>query len=676
MALRILSALAFAALALCLAMTGAAVDRVGEVQAQEPTEEFADLGVTITVPDSSFARREVEIAVSNHGNRAVYDVEVVLSVLVVGTGQLPIDLLSIDTGTFTRSSNPSVDDPNVWRIERIDAQSSHLGSFQSFDVSRDPDDNNMIRRTSLLEWKASVTSAYPESESRVYNNKAEAWQGVADHVSFPTEARYSLMSSVDDSPPLTDGTGAANFVITVVRPETHVLVGRATFGGYVSVELTPGLSAGAPTFEVIDSVGDPVSPTPSNVSYDHNDNDNTGRFKIGYSDTHTSFTMTLPVTVDNGATLYEQCLMAEVIATPPAGPFPPYDDPSDNLAKVCLGSPPPTTPLQSGAVSAFTFYPCVGITTDPCDSNDDVRVRATVPDQDGYILDSDTAVFHVQDHPLARAFDSHAGSVNSGTDVSWQTSCYEGSGSCTELKADSHDPDREEFGVKIGWNRIPFNGHWRRDGAGSWEGISVNVTARGKDAGPDPPGAMHFRWAGSRNAFHMTNTSNGWSHTWTRAYPWLPTGDATSISRVVAEFETLGTYIVDYTLRAKHFSETGDCDTEIDTDNNPDSFCGTETYIFHVGPMADLSVADGGPSPDVAADQYAITIAALNNGPDHALDAEVAINLALPAGVIVADHIASTVLPTPTANGTCARCGRKTTSGTTGDPWASPRKPR
>ena len=89
------------------------------------------------------------------------------------------------------------------------------------------------------------------------------------------------------------------------------------------------------------------------------------------------------------------------------------DNPSDNSAKVCPWCAS-QSPLQSSELSAFTLYPCVGITTGPCDSNDDVRVRATVPDQDGYILDSGTAVFHVQDHPLARAFDSHAGSVNSG----------------------------------------------------------------------------------------------------------------------------------------------------------------------------------------------------------------------------------------------------------------------
>ena len=85
--------------------------------------------------------------------------------------------------------------------------------------------------------------------------------------------------------------------------------------------------------------------------------------------------------------------------------------------------------------------------------------------------------------------------------------------------------------------------------------------------------------------------------------------------------------MVDYTLRAKHFSETGDCDTEIDTDTNPDSFCSTETYVFHVGPMVELEVRDGGARPDLATDEYAITVSALNNRADQEVDAEVTINL-------------------------------------------------
>ena len=88
------------------------------------------------------------------------------------------------------------------------------------------------------------------------------------------------------------------------------------FGGYVNIELTPDLLAGDPTIQVLDHQLNVVDPTPANVSYDHN----TGSFEIGFSDKNRVFTMTLPVTVADGAALNEQCLTAEVIAMPPTGP--------------------------------------------------------------------------------------------------------------------------------------------------------------------------------------------------------------------------------------------------------------------------------------------------------------------------------------------------------------------
>ena len=358
-----MSAFVLAALVVCLAVTGATVGR--EAQAQEPVEEFIDLGVTITVRDSGSYARTVDIVVSNHGNRAVDDVKVDISVLVVDKGQEVVNTVIfgghpvIDTGTFTVSSNPSVV-PNVWRIERIEGQSSYSGTFRSGDTRRDPD-TNTVRESNSFGWKASVTSTasgYLESESRLQNNRAEAWQGTLIDRGFPAEADYSLMSSVDDPFPATDGTGTVDFSITVDRN----ISGRTDFGGYVDIELTPGLSAGRPTFEVIDSGNEVVNPTPSNLSYVHNHNDNTGRFAIDFSDTYQFFTMTLPVTVAAGATLNEQCLTAEIIAKPPPGP-PPLDDPSDNFARTCLGSPL----ISEGKVSLFTWYDCVGETDYPCD---------------------------------------------------------------------------------------------------------------------------------------------------------------------------------------------------------------------------------------------------------------------------------------------------------------------
>ena len=64
----------------------------------------------------------------------------------------------------------------------------------------------------------------------------------------------------------------------------------------------------------------------------------------------------------------------------------------------------------------------------------------------------------------------------------------------------------------------------------------------------------------------------------------------------------------------------------------------TETYTFHVGPMQDLEVRDGGSSA-IAAGRTAYTILAANNGPEPAVDAEV--KIILPRGAPVEDYVAS-----------------------------------
>jgi len=96
-------------------------------------------------------------------------------------------------------------------------------------------------------------------------------------------------------------------------------------------------------------------------------------------------------------------------------------------------------------------------------------------------------------------------------------------------------------------------------------------------------------------------------------------------NNVFLEFETLGTYSLAFTAAATH-STAG-------------ALTAPANYTFHVGPMAELEVRDGGASHHATTEQSAFTIVAANNGPDGALDAEVTIDL--PDGVTVASHVAS-----------------------------------
>ena len=93
----------------------------------------------------------------------------------------------------------------------------------------------------------------------------------------------------------------------------------------------------------------------------------------------------------------------------------------------------------------------------------------------------------------------------------------------------------------------------------------------------------------------------------------------------VFEFGALGTYVVDITARAS-------------TAGTP--YTDTETYTFHVGPIAELEVRDGGPVPlQLEPGQTAFSVVAVNNGPDDALGAKVEVTL--PGGVTVVRAIPS-----------------------------------
>ena len=85
------------------------------------------------------------------------------------------------------------------------------------------------------------------------------------------------------------------------------------------------------------------------------------------------------------------------------------------------------------------------------------------------------------------------------------------------------------------------------------------------------------------------------------------------------EFDKLGTYRADITLGATKSST---------------AYTSNATYTFHVGPIAELEVRDGGARPDVAAGRSALTIVAANNGPDDSLGARVT---GLPTGAEVLD---------------------------------------
>ena len=88
---------------------------------------------------------------------------------------------------------------------------------------------------------------------------------------------------------------------------------------------------------------------------------------------------------------------------------------------------------------------------------------------------------------------------------------------------------------------------------------------------------------------------------------------------VILHFGELGTYKVGRAYKGTH-NTAGEKTTA------------EKTYTFHVGPIAELEVWDGGASPHLAANRSALTIVAVNSGPDDSLGAQVS---GLPAGAEV-----------------------------------------
>ena len=79
-------------------------------------------------------------------------------------------------------------------------------------------------------------------------------------------------------------------------------------------------------------------------------------------------------------------------------------------------------------------------------------------------------------------------------------------------------------------------------------------------------------------------------------------------------FTKLGTYTVDLSMGALYDSDPNDMTPPSDPD---DLYSDTATYTFHVGPIAELEVRGGGASSHVPADRNALSIVAVNNGPDE-----------------------------------------------------------
>ena len=193
------------------------------------------------------------------------------------------------------------------------------------------------------------------------------------------DTKYGVALSVDERRPAKGDT--VNFKVRVNSHRGHNV--------HASVEHTEGLEL-------------PTTPTaPAKTAWTYDATNRKGDFDIGTEDVLGSnpkiYEITLPMRVkdEDGVVVGEQCVTATVTGVPGVGPRVlghTGDDPSDNTAKLCLGSPP-LYHEDGDELALWTVYPCVSNTTSntrsstahPCDSTDTLEI-ASVNNATGEIV--------------------------------------------------------------------------------------------------------------------------------------------------------------------------------------------------------------------------------------------------------------------------------------------------
>ena len=317
--------------------------------------------------------------------------------------------------------------------------------------------------------------------------------------------------------------------------------------------------------------------------------------------------------------LDERCIIAWVEDSKPP-PSPSY---ALGSLKQCLGDDPPVL-LSEGSVAFLTSFPCIDDSrTDAhqCQNVPGIAVAANlsfVPEfstfddlvsilrsqgvgrsdqRNRVFLDPESVFIQVKD-PEGRVQDSNT--TQRVAPLSWQT---------------ANDPHADIGGRQVHGVAITYTRRDIRD-ATAWNSLGPRtLTVRGIDGG-DPPGGVKIRLNHWRNTF-FDLTSPTYSVT-KNAF------NIDSLSNQVveyfADFETLGTYLLDYSLTM--------------TDSGSNQYTDAGTYTFHVGPVSELEVRDAGPSTQAPNAERTLAIVAVNNGPDSAPGAQVTVT-----GLSASDYV-------------------------------------
>ena len=589
---------------LCLLASALAVFVLSApLQAQEGTEyEYVDLVMAYEYD----AAAEVGYSVRNVGTATATEVTLsfLLEDLQSGTFSFlrtPVNIVPIITDKRTEDST---NERFTWEVGTIlPGESSRALAFST---SLHPG-HSTAQRIAVI--TATASSNQPEPDFLLANNVAKVYS-FASHTTAATQHmegnKLGLLLSVGDLRP--DAGGNVNFDLAARNFMRGTGIAAAAINLIGDIEIKVELSDGLE----FKSAGDWTRPTGFTTS------GRSATWKPEAVDTKTdpNIYATFPdfrnVTIQTQLTSdslddiprEERCITAHVEDSTP----PPSPDYVLGSLKQCLGEDRPVL-FEQGQADLFTLNTTLQNNLElvaQAEIGEQLQLRSLGigrgNDTDGLHstvrLSTDKVIVQVKDSPITRGFVQDP--PNTGTtSMTWQTKGGD-----------------VEIGVEVRENIngiVPLN--QQNNESMVWSNGKDKLTATAIDGGSKLGSLRIFitdeTWKlADADVSGFTSEANKY-----------PFGGSNGIvtGPVILHFGELGTYKVGRAYKGTH-STAGDKTT-------PD-----KTYIFHVGPVAELEVRDGGASPHAPADRNALTIVAANNGPDHSLGARVT---GLPTGAEV-----------------------------------------
>ena len=238
---------------------------------------------------------------------------------------------------------------------------SVIGKTLEIVLSADPS----VVNTGVFPIRASIVSSWPrETPEFEYNNRAERWvmSFEGNHLMSDTKGSdIGLRVSADNLNPALNGQSV--FTVDAVNtrhPSSGAVYDKSNVR--VKITLTPGLSFASSSMPATTISG------------------NTATWRVGdlpaARDATRSKSLSVPVNLSGSAPLERRCLTAEVDQVlPPDSVRLRYD----NVARVCLGDGPPEliggiNPSDHTSFALISFFPCIGVTVYPCNTDDTVEL--------------------------------------------------------------------------------------------------------------------------------------------------------------------------------------------------------------------------------------------------------------------------------------------------------------